>query len=1107
MKIAAPSLPPAMFAMLLRVIRLVGIPFAVLLASPFLHADDICGSGISCKRESEHPLGYMNKYDGMGGVAPVVASDVQGAATEACNYYAAAHSDSQYTTTAGGCTVELNLPLNTVGGTSVGISVKGTMTKRRNSDGVVVSVTSGSWAMLNGGCNTTGAVVGAPAKCYCKDGADLVGNVCMIVEEKWACNECLKKMGNPIVPLEGGKFNSERLGITVGREDLTAYYNTNMLVPYAVQPSLVNGYRRPAIVKTPDFAFPWTSSVHKSLHFIRKTPGMSSVTVHAHRGNGRFITFTFGGGGYVPVNPAEKIQLQNVNDGSGNPTGKIRLIDAEGNIELYDVYSTYLGWRGDLLSISYAAGGSITYFYDNLAALGGPVISRIVDHQGRVVKFRYDVFNYTRARLKEVVGTDGGIVAFTYNANGYLSKITWPDTKERTYLYERTDFPWALTGIQDENGTRLTTYTYDQDGRAICTEASGGANAYCVAWGSPPLWHVTETISGNVLTRVHTMVPPGGASVTGPNGIASSMGATSVGGVTYHTTETQPAGSGNSASSSTVAYDTSANVVSLDDFDGTRTCYAYDGSNRETTRVEGLQPSTVCGSVTFVGATLPAGSRKITTTWHPDWRKAATVTEPLRKTTTVYHGQPDPFNGNATASCTSAAAMSNGKALPVVCKRVEQALLSNGTVDSATPARSTSYTYDADGRVLTTVDPNSRTVTFAYRASTSFASNPPGSFDPDYDSVSLLLWANGTNGATTFTESSPFHSTVTAVGNASISTTQSKFGGSSIYLDGSGDYLSVLKQPATDFGLSDFAIEAWINPSTALGASTGQKLIISQWPMSWGIDYYMGQIRGIVANGGTTYVLPVNATFSAGTWYHIAFTRSGNTARMFVNGALLGSTTWTFGVNAGTNPVLVGYKSDGGGTEYFHGYIDDLRITKGKARYTAAFTPHTAQHPDHDESRALADTGYSVGDLQSVTNAAGHVTQYTLHDWAGRPRQIVDPKGITTDITYTPRGKVATVSVTPPGGSARTTTYTYDNASQLTGVALPDGTSVSYSYDSAHRLTGVTDTRGNSVTYTLDASGNRISEEVRDPGGTLQRTITRSMDALNRVQQVTGAAQ
>jgi YD repeat-containing protein len=152
------------------------------------------------------------------------------------------------------------------------------------------------------------------------------------------------------------------------------------------------------------------------------------------------------------------------------------------------------------------------------------------------------------------------------------------------------------------------------------------------------------------------------------------------------------------------------------------------------------------------------------------------------------------------------------------------------------------------------------------------------------------------------------------------------------------------------------------------------------------------------------------------------------------------------------------------------------------------------------------EVGHTAGDLQSTTNAVGHVTQFTLYDRAGRVRQMVDPKGVATDTAYTPRGWVSSTSVTPPGGTARTTSYSYDNAGQLTGVVMPDTTTMSYSYDAAHRLKGVTDAKGNTVAYTLDAMGNQVGEQVKDPSGNLQRNITRVYDALNRVQQVTGAS-
>jgi len=121
----------------------------------------------------------------------------------------------------------------------------------------------------------------------------------------------------------------------------------------------------------------------------------------------------------------------------------------------------------------------------------------------------------------------------------------------------------------------------------------------------------------------------------------------------------------------------------------------------------------------------------------------------------------------------------------------------------------------------------------------------------------------------------------------------------------------------------------------------------------------------------------------------------------------------------------------------FRGLIDELRVTAGVARYVASYSVANTEFPAHAPQFGPNDVGHSKGDLASVTNPAGHVTQYTQYDRAGRMRQMIDPKGVVSEITYTPRGWVSSVSSTPPGGATRTTTYGYDNAGQLTSVSQP----------------------------------------------------------------------
>ena len=218
--------------------------------------------------------------------------------------------------------------------------------------------------------------------------------------------------------------------------------------------------------------------------------------------------------------------------------------------------------------------------------------------------------------------------------------------------------------------------------------------------------------------------------------------------------------------------------------------------------------------------------------------------------------------------------------------------------------------------------------------------------DPNYSSVSLLLNGNGTNGSTTFTDSSSYGHTVTPVGNAQISTTQSKFGGASIYLDGSGDYLQ--SPTSTDFilGTNDFTLEAWIYPLGFAGAPNYN----NYGPIFEYRTANVSQVNVLLSFiGSSTLVFYVSGSaritgsaISTNQWTHVALTRSSGITRMFINGIQSGSSY------SDTNSYVSSVFRIGGniaGDAFFNGYIDDLRITKGVARYTSNFTPPTAQLP------------------------------------------------------------------------------------------------------------------------------------------------------------------
>ncbi len=219
--------------------------------------------------------------------------------------------------------------------------------------------------------------------------------------------------------------------------------------------------------------------------------------------------------------------------------------------------------------------------------------------------------------------------------------------------------------------------------------------------------------------------------------------------------------------------------------------------------------------------------------------------------------------------------------------------------------------------------------------------------DPQFGSVSLLLHGNGTNGSTTITDSSLTPKTVTAVGNAQISTAQSKFGGSSIAFDGTGDWLTISQSQAFNFSNQSFTIEGWIH--VPLSDSTYRCIFSVGAPFQ--IYNHNGTVVAFIGNtsSGGFFVNPLSgpaAAISANTWTHFAVVRNVSTFTLFVNGV---AGTAQTGVSdsvfySSTQPAIGVYLPTT--SLPFTGYIDDLRITKGIARYTANFTPPTAPFPD-----------------------------------------------------------------------------------------------------------------------------------------------------------------
>jgi hypothetical protein len=229
--------------------------------------------------------------------------------------------------------------------------------------------------------------------------------------------------------------------------------------------------------------------------------------------------------------------------------------------------------------------------------------------------------------------------------------------------------------------------------------------------------------------------------------------------------------------------------------------------------------------------------------------------------------------------------------------------------------------------------------------------------DTNIREVSLLLHGNGTNGSTTITDSSLTPKTVTAVGNAQISTAQSKFGGASIAFDGSGDYASVTSSSAFDLGISNepFTVEFWFyRNATGNHAFFGKGGGNANWNTNAGYQYLAFIEAGVlywmwnenIAQAGPVFI-STSTLPAINQWHHYAASYDGTNTKLFINGTQIGSNNSNIYIApSAANRVRVGAGPVDADLSSLNGYLDDLRITKGIARYTANFTPPTAAFPD-----------------------------------------------------------------------------------------------------------------------------------------------------------------
>ena len=283
--------------------------------------------------------------------------------------------------------------------------------------------------------------------------------------------------------------------------------------------------------------------------------------------------------------------------------------------------------------------------------------------------------------------------------------------------------------------------------------------------------------------------------------------------------------------------------------------------------------------------------------------------------------------------------------------------------------------------------------------------------DVYFPQTSVLLPFNGSDAATSTSDLSNRNGTVSFAGTAQLSTGASKFGGSSLLVDGNSDYVSISDSYwNTCMSSGDFTVELWARfDSASLDGSTQTTFASNRGDISgsssngWVFRKFTDNVISWYMRQGSdwvyiNYAQGTRTAVSADTWYHLAVTRSGNTWKLFLNGTAEDTiTNSTSIVDGGADGLVVGALAGGiagGPYHYMDGYIDDVRITVGHARYTSNFTAPTSAH-----LTSAGDVNKHIvvnSDADGVAIGTGGINQARIaKSWAE-----FDGSGLTLNASY-----------------------------------------------------------------------------------------------------------
>jgi RHS repeat-associated protein len=857
------------------------------------------------------------------------------------------------------------------------------------------------------------------------NGAQFTHPILKIINPKQPPEDCC--VGNPVNPAYGAKYQEEVdfPGTAAGELKLVRFYNS------ARDPEKASG-----------FGDSWTHGYLRRLAVILTSSGspIPYEAVFARRPNGQIFVFKRISGVWQP-DADVNASLVEVLDQQNQVTGRRLTVGDRQEVESYDLV-------GRLTSIQERTGRTQTLTYSDgtgganggflLDANGNPTTTvipqgtliRITDSGGRVMQFGYDM----PVRISKIVDPMGWVYRYQYGANNNLMTVTYPDLRTRQYVYNEpantsgANLPRALTGIIDENNVRYATYKYDPQGRAVSTEHANGVDSYVLSY--------SLDASGN----------PVSTSVTDARGTTRNYSFASAVGAVKQTGLDQPGASSFQAQT----HDANGNVASRTDWNGNRTNYAYDlARNLETSRTEGL---------TSAGGTTPQ-TRTISTQWHPAFRLPTGIAEPLRITSFVY--DPD------GAQCGAKSALCSKTVVATTDADGSQGF---GAMPSGT-ARTSTYTYNADGLVLSANGPRtdvSDVTTYTYYANS--ASCPT---------------ANG--GHPVGCRGRP--ATVTNALGHMMSITAYNGNGHPKRIDSpTGLVTEILynwRQQPVSRSVGGELTSYEYGPTGQLAKVT----LPDGSFLSYGYDS-AHRLTQIQDNLGNRIVYTLDATGNR----TLEEVRDPANALMQKRSRVYNSLNRLF-QELGAQSQTTEYVYDNQGNVIS---VKDplLRVTSNQYDTLNRLVQVT------DPALGITQYGYNgQGRLTSVSDPRSLTTSYVV-DGLSNLTQQVSPDTGTTANTYDAAGNL----LTQTDAKGQTTTYAYDALNRVTLITFHDGSKQSYAYDSGTnaigKLSSITESNAaNQVTSVISYAYNlhgRVTSETRTVNG-VAYAIGYTYDASGRL--------